>query len=147
MPLKKRGVVPKVIDDALIKQIAAIALTGANRKDISQQLGVSDHYVRRVFKDDRFKNEIKSISEDVVETAKQSLRVRMSELSNDVMKAITIQLRRKYSMDAVRVAMKILGFGEEEVQRGDTNIQLIMPGSKPAKEVINAEHTVQDSDD
>ena len=139
----RTGPVPKVIQDTIVKQVAALAITGAPKSAICEQLKMSDHFVRRIFKDERFKSELKAIGDEAVEVAKNTMKARVASLSDDVMHAITMQLREKYSIEAVKVALRILGFGEEQQGSAVTNLQVVLPGARQ-EESIDAEHRVQD---
>ena len=144
-PKRKTGRPPKRLDEALYVQVAALAATGATRNAIAKQLEISPFYVNRIFKSEEFQKQVRDIAEEAVGTAKNTIRFRVAELATDVLNALTYQLRDKSSIEAVKVALKVLGFGEDEQVKNDTNIQVVLPGVK--EESVSAEYRVQNEED
>lgn len=126
------------ITNEMIKKVAICAATGATVNAISTETGISRHLIRKIMFTPKFKEELRVTTDEVTSQAKTYLRAEISKLSHEVFRVISDQLREKNSLEAVKIALKIMGFeNEEEKKQGDTNIVVKLPGQVSLKDVAN----------
>lgn len=116
-----------VISDLVVKQAAAQAATGATITQIAASLGISKYHVKRIMQTPKFKAVIKDIGDEAVTNAKQVIRSKTGELAQEVSRVLKERLEDN-DLEAVKVALKIIGFDSQETERGDTNIVVQLPG-------------------
>ena len=75
----------------MVNQIAALAVSGASRNQISQSLKITRHFVNRAFKSEIFKKMVKEIGDDAVYASKMTLRNRVSDLVGEILRVISKQ--------------------------------------------------------
>jgi len=131
---KRRGRPPVVVQEVVVQQVAALAVTGATRNAICKTLGVTPQFLARTYQSDEFKKQVKLIGDDAVESSKNVIRTRVANLSDKIMTALEEGLENG-SVEAIKVALKVIGFGEEEKVQGDTQIQVILPGQAQEKSI------------
>lgn len=117
-----------IINEAIIAQAAALAATGATTQQIATQLGMSKYHAKKVMSYPEFKKQVKAIGDEAVNNAKQIIRSQTSDLANEVARVLKARLEEN-DLEAVKVALKVIGFEQEEQNRGDTNIVVQLPGS------------------
>lgn len=130
------------ISDLVIKQVSASAATGATIGQIATQLSLSKYHVKKIMAMPEFKKIVKDIGDEAVNNAKQVIRSSTSELAAEVSRVLKERLEDN-DLEAVKVALKIIGFDQQEQSKGDTNIVVQLPGN--TEQVIESEHyTIND---
>jgi hypothetical protein len=125
-----------VINDALIKQAAALAISGMSQNKVALTLNISRRQARKIYDDERFKSVVEDVGNDAILTAKTRLRQEISKMSDLMLKALRANLE-KHSLEAVKVGLKVVGLDEPEKEgQGDGNITVIMANSKEPDKVI-----------
>lgn len=133
--MSRTPVTGAVINTVLAKQIAGLALIKTPQKAISEQLGLTAYQVGKIMASDEFKAALKEIGDASVAEAKQTIRAQTSKLAQEVTRVLTAKLQED-NLEAVKIALKIIGFDEEEKVTGDTNISVVLPGvAAPVKTV------------
>lgn len=123
-------------EEVVTRQVAALAASGASRTVIASQLGLSLYKVKAVMASDEFKQLVTDIGDEATRTAKQQIKASVGNLATEVARVLKEQLQEN-NLEAVKIALKVMGFDQAEEQKGDTNIQVILPGQE--KNVIEGE--------
>jgi hypothetical protein len=138
-----------VIDELVVKQVAALAISGASPKAIADELGITPYQARKILASDNCKQLIKTVGDEALAQAKSIIRTETSKLAVEVMRALRAKLA-KDDLDAVKVALRVLGLDQpEEKDTGNTHISVVLPGqSQPAKPDIEVtDYGVEIQDD
>ncbi len=128
-----------LLTEVVVKQVAALAVSGATPGEIAAKLGMTKWQVKKAMQLPAYKAYMKEVGDAALSTAKEFIRAEMGKLSKEIMRVIRTQLEEKDSLDAVKIALKVVGFDQEEQVKGDTTLNVIMPGAnKPeTKDVPN----------
>lgn len=125
-----------IVNDANIKRVAALAISGMSQNKISITLGVSRRQIRNVYEDERFKSIVEDIGDDAILTAKTRLRQEISKMSDLMLAALRINLE-KNSLEAVKVGLKVVGLDEPDQEQTNNNgLTVIMANHKDPEKVI-----------
>jgi hypothetical protein len=127
-----------VLSEVIIRQVATASLApGCTPAKISEQTGLSVYQVRKVMAREDFKKFLKELTEEALAPAKLKLKHAFSDMADSVITAMHKNLDEG-NMEAVKVALKVMGLMDEEKVTGDTTIQVMMPGSQKAVKDIPA---------
>lgn len=120
----------------LIKQVAVLAVSGGNSKEIGAKLSIDVSKVRKIMQDPEYQAVVKKLGDDALATARQTVRVGMAKMAREVIRVIEHKLR-KNDINAVKAALQVMGLThpQEEEQKGDTTINVVLPGQKQEVEV------------
>ena len=118
-----------IIDETIIKQVAASAVLGSSVNQMATELGISRFQVRKVMNMPEFKAIMQDLGNDSINTAKQAIRAKTADMAAEVTRVLMEQLKEN-SLEAVKIALRIMGFDNEERQVADTQINVVLPGSK-----------------
>lgn len=115
--------------EILAKKIAAMYATGiTSERAIAKELQVSPYVVRKVRESPEYLNVVKGIGDEVLTQAKGLIRSETAKLAKEAIRVLKAQLKDN-NLDAVKVALKVLGFEDKNEEKGDTNIQVVLPTS------------------
>jgi hypothetical protein len=135
-----------VIDELVVKQVAALSATGASPVAIAEQLGMSRYQVKKIIASGRYAEIVKDIGDEVVKGAKQVIRSKTSELAKEITRVLTERLADN-DLEAVKVALKIIGFdNSDDKDKGDTNINVILPGQNNDQVIEPEFRTLEETD-
>lgn len=129
------------IAEMTIKQVAAMAATGASRNEIADQLKISRYTASKIMTLPLFKIVVKEIGDEAVSNAKQIIRSKTGFLAQKIMEVLTARLE-KDDLEAVKVALKIMGFDQSDAPKGDTTFTIQLPGVQNATGKT-VEHTIE----
>lgn len=133
-----------IISEAIVKQVAASAATGATVGQIAASLALSKYHVKKIMATNDFKTLVRGIGDEAVNNAKQVIRANTSDMAAEVTRVLKERLEDN-DLEAVKVALKIIGFDQQEQTKGDTNIVVQLPGQ--VEQVIESEyHEIESSD-
>lgn len=124
---------PIVVDTVTVKQVASMFATGATKTDIVNTLGVTRVQLGRIMLREDFKSALQSIGDKAVEDARAIIRAQTMDLAVEVKRVLQEQLREN-SLEAVKISLRVMGFDQQQEQKSNTNIQVVLPGAV-AKEV------------
>jgi hypothetical protein len=129
----------EVVEESLTQQVAALAFQNIPEYKIAEELKITRYRCRKILASKEFKDIVREIGEDAVVLAKNYIKDKVAKLSPEIYETIRINLVEKRSMEAVKVALKVVGFEqEEEVKQAATMMQIILPGAAlPPIEVPN----------
>jgi hypothetical protein len=131
MPRLKYLYVPKyksgfeLADEAMAKQVAALVSSGVPISEIMKRTGMKRGQVERLVETDECKGYIRDIGETALVSAKHEIKKEVAKLAPLVVETIKAALL-KNNLNAIPHALKILGFSENEQEKGDTNIQVVL---------------------
>jgi hypothetical protein len=135
-----------VIDELVVKQVAALSATGASPVAIAEQLGMSRYQVKKIIASGQYAEVIKDIGDEVVKGAKQVIRSKTSELAKEITRVLTERLAEN-DLEAVKVALKIIGFdNSDDKDKGETNINVILPGQSNEQVIEPEFRTLEETD-
>lgn len=132
----------EVITDTIVKQVASLAATGSNLQEIATSLSISKYYVKKVLAMDSAKALIKEIGDEATSVAKNSIRTKVGLLAKEVGRVIEERLSEN-DLEAVKVALKIIGFDAQEQGPQETNINVILPGQSEPKPIDGEFRTIE----
>lgn len=127
-----------VITPDFIRQVAALAVTGATQVDIAEALGTTKKTVAKALALPETKDIMAEITEDAVAAAKIKLKSKISSLADAVYDALRYQIEKKKSVQAVQVALKVMGVEQAEDATGPGNITVYLPGVEQKPLTIEA---------
>jgi hypothetical protein len=126
-----------VLSEVIVRQVAAASLApGCTPARIAEQTGLSLYQVRKVMAREDFKKYLKDLAEEALAPAKAKLRNAFSNMADSVISAMENNLAEN-NMEAVKVALKVMGMMDEEKVAGDTQINVVLPGAQVTKEVTS----------
>lgn len=123
---------PVVIDEVITKQVAALAITGANPLQISQSLSLSRYQVQKIMQSDKFKEVLKDTGDAALADARQVMRAQTASLAKEMVRVLKKQLGDD-SLEAVKIGLKVLGIEQLDDKGGDTNISVVLPSMSESK--------------
>lgn len=130
-----RKALDAVTDEVVIKQLAAASVMGATMAQMMEQTGLNKYQINKTTSTPEFKKYLKEVGDEALSQAKQIIKSNTSKLATEITRVLTEELQNN-SLEAVKIAIKIIGFGEEEnKQQQDTQIIVNLPGS--TEKVIN----------
>ena len=107
------------LNETVIKKAAAMAAAGVTKAEIGRQLGLSQYWRTKLYKDELFKKTVAEIGEDAVSSAKAFTRGELSRLAKKAVTAIEKNLD-KHSLEAAKTVLRALGL---EQAKEDDNKQ------------------------
>lgn len=125
-----------VVNEALTRQIATVALGGASSTEIGKQLGISPVAVRKIQSSDRYKDIVAEAAEAELGPALAKAKAQLARLSTKAVKVIEGTLDKyieegtggRDALAAATVVLKSVGLHEEQDKQQDTQITVVLPG-------------------
>jgi hypothetical protein len=134
----------KTVEEELItKKLAALAGTGMSQRDMAKECNITPYQVKRIMNSDHFKELVTKIGDTYLEDAKNKWNVGVSKLMDKCLTVLRNRLDNN-DLEAVKVAIKSIGIGNETQSTGDTNLTVVLPSTKEENE-IPITYTVDDS--
>lgn len=136
--------------DVVVKQVAALCAVGTPPKEIAKELGISLREVKEIVQMPTCKEAVHRIGEEAINGAKQAVKARTAGLVDAIMSNLEANIR-KNNLNAVPIALNILGLTKDAPAVQDTSITVMLPGQptpiKPDyKEVKNEVQGTESSD-
>lgn len=123
--------------DLLAEQVAMGIANLTSQKDIAEELGLNLRQLRGIIKSKRCQDKINDLQEYTRQQAKASISARAKELMSKAYTALDLALE-KGSVEGVKLVFKTLGLLEEQQEeKGDTNLTVVLPGQREVKDVEN----------
>lgn len=134
--------------ESMSKQIAALAVTGINTNQISQQLGITRPQVKRILAMPQTKLLISELGDTAMATAVSQIKTRTARLVDKALIALEHNLD-KNDLEAVKLIFRTVGADKPpETGPSDTSITIIAPGGTKIKEnTQDAEFTVVEGEE
>lgn len=113
--------------EALMKRIAALAVSGTSKAAIAKELKISRRQVDKAYNDERFLKLVDDIGNDAIATTKTFIQKEFSKLSPEILRVLKANLK-KDSLEAVKVFLKAMGLdakAEEDVS-GNGNLTVVL---------------------
>lgn len=110
-------------------EVATMRIAGASIQAISKELGISRHSVNALCKTDIYKSVFDEIREHAVKTAKGVAVNRLSALVDKAVEVVEQNLDDG-KLEAAKLVFEAIGVKQQEEQKSDTTINLIVPGQK-----------------
>lgn len=120
----------------MVKKVATLVDSGMSQKDIMKELNITHWHLRKITTHDSFKMLLAQIGDEYISNAKRKWLTHCAKLL-DKCADVLMQNLDEGDLDAVKIALKSLGIGNEEIKTGDTAINVILPGSSKPKEVAS----------
>jgi len=122
----------EIMSEATIKKAAALAASGVTAvQTLAKKLGISNHFVRKIQADDRFKQLVEEIGNEAVSVSKAALKNEIGKLAPLAVKAIKANLE-KNNLQAAITVLRAMGVETAEKDSGEKGgIQIILAGQKP----------------
>lgn len=120
--------------EVIVQQVAALCALGRSAKQISEELNITVREVKRISEMPTCKEVVRKIGMEAMEGAKSAIKSRTAGLVDAIMSNLETNLK-KNNLNAVPIAINILGFTKEDVMQGDTTIQIVMPGQDVPKTI------------
>lgn len=135
----------EVMSEATIKRAAALAAAGGTKYKVMKELGISQYYTNKIWRDERFKLLLEEIGNDAVAASKSQLKSELAKLSGLAIKALTANLKK----DNLQAAIVVLrSMGVETTKEGEDKgkgFTLVLAGQKQEPQTI--EVVSKDEDD
>ncbi len=123
------------ITDALIKQCAAMSASGASKKDIAKQFGLSNYFVNKIFSDELFKKSLGDIGDEAILSARAITKRELARLASAAVKTIAKNLE-KHNLQAAQTVLKAIGLdGSNKDDQPQGGFTLVLANQKK-EEVI-----------
>lgn len=123
-----------------IRTIATLSALGKNKKQISDEIGLSTFLVTRALSSEEGKTIRKVLIDSAVEAAVIELKGGLSELIQLTLKVIRQQLE-KSNLNAIPYVYKALGVETQDpVKPGNQTLTIVMPGAKSPDNVIEVQN-------
>jgi adenine specific DNA methylase Mod len=136
----------EVIQQTLVKQIAALKLQGVSGNDIAKQLKLSRYAVQKTINSDEFKAELKQLADRAVEGALLAFKSKIESLEPLAYAALKSNLQEG-QLEAVKVWARFVGMDDKREEKADNQIQIILPGQQEVKTVVSEPlHEVRSDD-
>lgn len=110
-------------------EVAVLAIAGMPQTGIAKKLSISRSKVQTIQRKPEYKALFDDMVNETVGTAKGVIKHETAKLASEVMRVLITQLRDKDNLEAVKIALKVLGVDQlEEQEKGGTSINLVLPG-------------------
>lgn len=130
---------PIPLTPVLIAQAVALAASGATTHAIGKELGIPDSTVRRIQKLPEYNKELETMGSEVLVAARNRIKAEVGKLSNEIIRVLRAQLEDKDSLEAVKIALRVVGFDDEAGPAQETNIQVVLPGQAQDTIEVNSD--------
>lgn len=130
-----------VVDEALTRQVATIALTGSSVSEIAKQLAITPAAVRKIQNSDKFKDLVKATSEESLAPALAEAKAKLSKIAGKGVRVLEKAMDNyleagtggRDAIQAAMTALRAVGLHEEAEKQQDTNLTIVLPstGSDP----------------
>lgn len=121
---------PVIMDELVLKQIAAVAISGASYRQIADTLGISRTLVKKACESPKFKELVAKIGDEELAPAIVRAKSRISKLLDKAMIVLEHHLDQN-NLEAVKLVFKSIGLDNTETGAGDSTINVILPGASP----------------
>jgi hypothetical protein len=137
-----------VVSEALTRQVATVALTGASAAVIARQLTISPAAVRKIQAMDRYKELIAETAEEELAPALAKAKSQLARLSVKAVKVVERNLDQyledgkggREALNAATIVLKAVGLHEEGEKQQDAVIQVVLPsGAEPVTYEVKSE--------
>jgi hypothetical protein len=128
----KSGV--ELTEEMLQKQIAASLASGVALSAIAKELGINYNKAKRISNSEMVKRTMLEIAEEAVGVAKHQIKANTAHLVEGIMDTIKHHLNNK-NLNAVPIALKILGFEEKEQKDQPSQFTIVLPGAEAPKDI------------
>jgi hypothetical protein len=126
----------EIMSEATIKRAAALAAAGASKYKVQKELGISQYYTNKIWRDDLFKKLLEEIGNDAVAASKSQLKGQLAKLSTLAIKALEVNLK-KFNLQAAVTVLRSMGV--ETAKDGDEKQQgftLVLAGQKQEPKTV-----------
>lgn len=129
------------IDEIFVRQLASNLVLGKTTQEIAKDMNIAWDTVKRLSNRADVKALVKEIGESSVSAAKAAIKLEVSRMVKKIIDVIHKNLDEG-NLEAVKIGLKVVGALEPEpIQNQASQINVILPGDKPApREVINEEN-------
>jgi len=125
-----------LIEETLEARVLALTLANTSESKISEALGVSRYAVRKIQKSEDFRERLQEINQKAVEIALGEVQRGLERMASKALRALEHGLEAN-DIAAVKTYFAAIGIGDKMAEKkGDTNIQILMPGQEMPKDIV-----------
>lgn len=128
----------EIIDEARVKQVAALVIAGISHNQISKDMGISRYFVNKIVNSTMFQQYVSKESEDALASAKSTIKAALTQRVPALIAAIDKHLEEG-NLEAVKIAFRALGMEQGESNTAASNITVVLPGAEPKEVIANVE--------
>jgi hypothetical protein len=133
----------EVAKESLAKQVGALLASGLSFNAVAKEMRISARKVVSLSNTEQAKRVMIDMGSGAVESARLRIKAGAARLSDKILETIEHHLDEK-NIHAVPIALKVLGFGEEQGDSRPTSFTVVLPGAEVPKDVTAAYEEIQD---